>query len=142
MQFLHHGFAFELSNEWWAEAGMNGFIPTCHSYRADTQAFPGQIVYEVRIDEVSPVERKLSHGVFNNDIEKGLTAKDRVLKILRGFVANDAIPPVKVVPLPTAEPYCYKLTDGAHRFYLAIAAGFTHVPAVDGFDWSGLKPGF
>ena len=28
MQFLHHAFAFELSNEWWAEADMNGFIPT------------------------------------------------------------------------------------------------------------------
>ena len=28
-------------------------------------------------------------------------------------------------------PYSYSLYAGAHRFYLSIAAGFTHVPAID-----------
>jgi hypothetical protein len=103
------------------------------------QAFPGQSVYEVRLDDVAPVERKLSHGIFNDDIERGPTAKDRVLKILRGFVANDAIPPVEVVRFPTSAQYRYKLTHGVHRFYLSIAAGFTHVPAIDGFDWDTVR---
>ena len=104
---------------------MNGFIPTCRSYRADSKAFPDQIVYEVQIDKVAPVERRLSHGVFNNDIEQGLTAKDRVLKILRGFVANDAIPPVKVVQLSPSEPYCYKLTEGPIVFIVHCCRIYT-----------------
>jgi hypothetical protein len=135
MRFYHHKFAFEISDDWWAEAGMNGFIPKDSAYRADLQAVSGRRVYEVRVDEVVPVERKLSHGVFNDDHDKGLTAKDRVLKILRGFLANEAIPPVEVVELlPPVAPYRYKLTNGTHRFYLSIAAGFRQIPAVDGFD--------
>jgi hypothetical protein len=134
MKFLHNGFVFELSEEWWAEAGMNNFVPSKDSYRTDLQAFPRQNMYEVRIEDVAPVKRKLSHGVFNDDIESGVAAKARVLSILRGFIANDAIPPVEVVRLPTSDPYRYRLFHGAHRFYLSIAAGFTRVPAVDGFD--------
>ncbi|MFL6311905.1 MAG: hypothetical protein ACJ71W_07345 [Terriglobales bacterium] len=72
---------------------------------------------------------------FVKGTPKGLTAKDRVLKILRGFLANEAIPPVEVVELlPPVAPYRYKLTNGTHRFYLSIAAGFRQIPAVDGFD--------
>jgi hypothetical protein len=112
MRFYHHEFVFEVSDDWWAEAGMNSYRPKGPSYHADLQAVSGQPAYEVRIDEVAPLERKLSHGVFNDDIENGLTAKDRVLKILRGFVANEAIPPVEVVKLlPASASYLYKLTN-------------------------------
>jgi hypothetical protein len=133
MQFLHHDFAFELDDEWWAEAGMQGFVPLYASYRVDPQAFPGKSVHEVRIDAVQPVRRRLSHGVFNDDVETGLLAKDRVIRILRGLRTNDAMPPVEIVRISSESQYKYNLTHGAHRFYLSIAAGFTHVPAV---DWS------
>jgi hypothetical protein len=132
--FLHHNFVFELSREWWSEAGMQGFIAGSRSYTVDSQSFPNRSIYIVRVDEVAPVPRELSHGVFNNDAQTGLSAKDRVIKILRGFVANATIPPIELVRLPASAPYTYKLTHGAHRFYLSIAAGFTHVPAVNGHD--------
>jgi len=134
MRFLHHDFAFELSNEWWAEAGMQGFVPLSFSYRVDPQAFPGRSVYEVRIDAVAPVRRHLSHGVFNDDVETGLGAKDRVMNILQGFLTNAIIPPVETLSLPSDARHKYRLKHGAHRFYLSIAAGFTHVPVVNGVD--------
>ena len=134
MRFLHHDFAFWLSDEWWAEAGMQGFVPDSRSYRVDPQAFPVRSVCDLRIDEVAPVPRQLSHGVFNDDAETGLGAKDRVSNILRGFLTGGAIPPVEILRLPSDARHTYRLTHGAHRFYLSIVAGFTHVPTVDGFD--------
>jgi hypothetical protein len=136
MLFLHHNFIFELKHAWWVEAGMSGFVASSRSYPANSESFPGSSIYEVPINEIAPVLRELSHGVFNDDIEKGLTAKDRVIQILQGFLASAALPPVELVQLPEGSPYKYKLAHGAHRFYLSIVAGFTHMPAVDGFDWS------
>ena len=134
MRLLHEDFSFELNDEWWAEAGMQGFVPLSRSYRVDSQAFPGRDVYEVRIDTVAPVRRHLSHGVFNDDVETGLGAKDRVTNILCGFLTITAIPPVEILSLPSDAQHKYELKHGAHRFYLSIAAGFTHVPAVDWFE--------
>ena len=37
MRFLHHDFAFELNDEWWAAAGMEGWTPVSRSYRVDRQ---------------------------------------------------------------------------------------------------------
>jgi hypothetical protein len=131
MRFLHHDFAFEISDEWWVEAGMLGFVHGSQSYRVDSQAFPDRRVYEVRIDEVAPVPRQLSHGVFHNDAMTGLGAKNCVINILRGFLIGAAIPPVEILRLPSDALYTYRLKRGAHRFYLSIGAGFSHVPAVD-----------
>jgi hypothetical protein len=136
MQFVHHQFTFDVPHEWWIESGIANFRPPSQAYRVKAQ--PDRDVYTVRIDDVAPVERRLREGVFRKHPMKPLSAKDRVLEILRGFAANDEIPPVQVVRLSASERYRYKLTDGAHRFYLSIAAGFTHVPAVDGFDYESL----
>jgi len=54
---------------------------------------------------------------------------------LRGFQLDEVIPPVRVVENKTGSIHRYKLTDGAHRFYCAVASGFTHVPTLKGFDW-------
>jgi len=133
MRLFHNGFEFEICDEWLVESGMDGFVRERQSYRTDRHDS-----YEVRIDEVEPVTARLRHGLFRDDAETGLTAKQRSMKILRGFAAGDAIPAVRVVRLPPGSRYAYKLTDGAHRFYLSIGAGFTHVPAVDGFDPAGF----
>jgi hypothetical protein len=132
MRFVHGEFAFEVNDEWWAEAGMYGFVPGSRSYRVDPLAFSG--VYEVRIDDVEPVPRQLSHGVFNNDAETGLRAKERVVRIRQGFRTGAPLPPVETLRLASDARHTYRLKHRAHRFYLSIAAGFTHVPAVDGFD--------
>jgi hypothetical protein len=132
MRLLHGDFAFELSDDWLMEAGMDGFVPTSRSFRVDRNAFPR--CYNVQINAVKPVRRDLSHGVFGDDADRGLGAKDRAIKILRGFLNDDFIPPVEVVRMPSGSGHQFRLVHGAHRFYLSIAAGFTEIPAVDGFD--------
>jgi hypothetical protein len=78
-------------------------------------------------------------SVFKDDMEvEHQTARERVLRLLRRFRAGDSIPPVEVVVCPPGYAYPYKLTHGAHRLYCSLAAGFTHIPAVNGFDWSAL----
>jgi hypothetical protein len=72
MEFFHRDFKFSVPNEWWAAAGMKNFVPAARSY-ADMQDFFYRNAYEVRIEEVEPVRRRLSHGVFNNDLESGLS---------------------------------------------------------------------
>jgi hypothetical protein len=130
MRFLHHDFAFELNDDWWISAGMRGWKPLARSYPVDQHRFPN--AREICLADIAPVRRQLSHGVFNNDVETGLPARDRVINILRGFLEGGAIPPVEVVELPSGAQHPYSLTHGAHRLYLSIAAGFTHVSAVEG----------
>ena len=85
---------------------------------------------------VGPLRRNLSAGVFNdNDVA---SARERVVSILRGFQSGSAIPPVEIVEAHANYGYRYKLTHGAHRFYCSLAAGYTHVPVVEGFDITSL----
>jgi hypothetical protein len=35
MKFTHHGLQVELPDEWWNEAGMQGFVPTFTAYRVN-----------------------------------------------------------------------------------------------------------
>jgi hypothetical protein len=102
------------------------FVPSSTAYRV--LQGKGQI-REVRIDDVGPVSRD---PMFRDSIEEG-SARDRVVRLLRGFRSGDAIPPVEVVK-GSGYGHPHKLTHGAHRFYCSLAAGFTHVPTVEGFD--------
>lgn len=134
MIFTHHDLSIELKDEWWADAEMVGFVPASSAYRADLSfSKNGEPILEVRISDVGPVHRPV--GVFR-DSEEGISAQERVLRILRGFRLVEAIPPVRVVECESRSPHRYKLTDGTHRLYCSLAAGFTHVPAMKGFDWS------
>jgi hypothetical protein len=130
MKLTHHGLRFELPDEWWIEAEMTGFVPRAATYRVDHNLFEN--VREVRIEEVGPGHRNPGVGIFNDS--EGSTARERVLRILRGFQLDDAIPPVEIVE--GQYPYRYKLVHGAHRFYCSLAAGFTSVPTIEGFDWN------
>jgi hypothetical protein len=131
MKLLHHGKDIPLPDEWWAEAGMVGFVPTSKSYCVE-QNFHDEI-QEVSIEDVVPVPR---NPIFRDGSEGEGTARERVVKILRGFRLGQHIPPVKVVEGKPEYGHRYKLTEGAHRFYCSLAAGFTHVPTVKGFDFN------
>jgi len=132
MRANHGAVQYEIPNEWWEEAGMTGFAPVDRSFRS---AAPERTrlhltdVIEVSIADVAPVDRQLSHGVFADSKESG-TARQRVVRILKGFRENAPIPPVEVVCTPDA-PYRFRLYAGAHRFCCAVVAGFQAVPAVD-----------
>lgn len=134
MEFSHHGLHIVLDDEWWAEAGMAGFTPPSTAYLANPDAFPDQPMFEVRIDDIGLVRRAPGIGIFNDDRETGLSAHDRVVKILRGFRSGALIPPVQVVKAKSGEDYPYKLVAGTHRLYCSLAAGFSHVPVTFGFD--------
>jgi hypothetical protein len=135
MKFSHHNRLVELSDDWWIEADMVRFVPQSKAYRAPSSC-KNQHVHEVCIADVGPLLRTT---IFKDDPEgERKTARERVLRLLRGFRAGDVIPPVEVVVGPPDYGYPYKLTHGAHRLYCSLAAGFTHVPVVSGVDWESL----
>ena len=137
MKLFHHNLEIDLDDTWWAEAKMKNFIPKSSTYRVDLDATKGRPVFEININEVRPVKRNPGVGIFNDSVET--SAKTRVVSILRGFVADEGIPPVEVVLEPSDSAYSYKLVAGVHRFYCSLAAGFSHVPAVEGFDINTLN---
>lgn len=70
-------------SEWWADAEMAGFVPVSRSYRADPTFFKnGASIVEISIADICPVHRSV--GIFR-DSEDGVPARERVVKILRGF---------------------------------------------------------
>jgi hypothetical protein len=139
MKLIHHGSEIaDLAEEWLAEAGMSTYVPNAVSYRVDASGGEGQKVFEVRIDEVAPVRRSPGVPLFNDDIETGRTARERVVCILRGFRADAKLPPVGVAILKPGGAHKYKLVAGVHRFYCSLTVGFTSIPAVEAFDWSTL----
>lgn len=132
MKVAHHGVEAELCDSWWSEAGMEDFVPSAKSFRVALGKFTGQDVFEVHIPDIAPVVRAPGVGIFNNNEEA--TAQERVVRILRAIHSDTALPPVEVVVAPEDAPYRYKLTAGYHRLYCSVACGFTHIPAVIGFD--------
>ncbi len=132
MKFTHHGLQIELPDEWWNEAGMRGFVPTFTAYRVNQKSF--QNVREVLITDVGPVGRDPGVGIFNDSDEEGCSAQERVVRILRGFRFDNAIPPVDLVRGQAGYPYRYKLVHGAHRLYCSLAAGFKCVPTIEVFS--------
>ncbi len=138
MKLYHHDlFVCELDDAWWKEAGMEGFVPKNPAYRVDRNQAEGKKILEININEVQCVIRNQGTNIFNDSEEEG-TAKTRVIRILRGFIADSAIPPVKIASEPAGSDYPYRLVHGTHRFYCSVAADFTHVPAIFGFDINAL----
>jgi hypothetical protein len=136
MNITHHGLQIELDDAWWDEAGMRGFVPTRRTYRWQQPLNKENPVREVRIENVGPVNRAPGVGVFNDDAYEGITAHDRVVKILRGFRSGDVFPPIEIVEAAPGYGHRYRLVHGTHRMYCSLAAGFSHVPVVNGFDRS------
>jgi hypothetical protein len=131
MKIEHHDRrSEELLDEWWAEAGMTGFVPLSSAYKSE----PTEGVLVVAVQDIGPVYRE----PLLRDEEDGPTAKERIQRILKGFRLGNALPPVAVVA--GRDGYPFELTGGVHRLYCSIAAGFTHIPTVPGFDWDTVRP--
>jgi hypothetical protein len=138
MRFLHRDAEYFLPDEWWVEAGMTGFRPQQRLFRSGASPWPDLAVFEVAITDVQPLLRNGSHGVFTDNPETG-SAQHRVVRILRGFRERAAIPPIEVARLPDGSSVRFKLIHGAHRFYCSVAAGFSHLPAVEVYDVWGSR---
>jgi hypothetical protein len=57
---------------------------------------------------------------------------------VRGFVQN-VEPPVLL--MKHTGQYPFRLTDGVHRLYCSIAAGFTDIPAIKFIDLEAFDAG-
>ena len=125
--FRHVDFQFEIPDTWWFKAEMAEFRPKAPQYRANPSDLKnGQTILSVCVGEVEPLRsRKLNHG------DGFFASEAQVVHVLRGFIKGSAIFPVKVERQPAGSDYVYRLYDGTHRFYCSVAAGFSHVPAVE-----------
>jgi hypothetical protein len=75
MIFTHHTLQVDLSDEWWADAEMAGFVPVSRSYRADpTFSKNGAPIVEISIADICPVHRSV--GIFR-DSEDGVPAREK-----------------------------------------------------------------
>ena len=135
MLITHHDLEIVFDDEWLVAAEMTGYVPASKAYRIGGSLCENASIQEICIEDIGPVHRGV--GIFR-DSSDGVSVRERLLKILRGFRSGDSIPPVKVVENRPGSAHRYKLTDGTHRLYCSIAVGFTHIPAVQGFDWDLL----
>jgi len=127
LTFHHHDLEFEVPDQWWDAAGMAGFVPDRQAYRYDSAAYPN--AFEVAIADIEPLyNRRVSHGMFNDNPENGGTAEFRVTRIFEGFRTGAALPPVNIERAPGSESRQFVMKHGAHRLYASIAVGFTHIP--------------
>lgn len=62
------------------------------------------------------------------------TARERVTDILRGFRERANLPPVEVIRRSDGV-HPNRLQNGTHRLYCSLAAGFTHIHAIDGWEF-------
>ena len=130
MIIRHHDITVTLPDEWWVEAGMSGFTPYAAGYRFDSTAAGDEPVSIIAVTEVAPVIRSPGVAIFNDSATA--TSKQRVISVLTAFRDGIALPPVEC--LRTDGRYPFRLIHGTHRLYCSIAAGFTHIPTVEGFD--------
>jgi hypothetical protein len=130
---FHHGLRIELPDSWWRESEMDGFSPLEPASRV-ARGPSHRTVCLIPIADIGPVRRSPGVGIFNDDRDSGLTARERVLRLLRGFRLGQPIPPIEVVEEGVDHGWTYKLTAGTHRLYCSLVVGFTLIPAVKGFD--------
>ena len=84
--------------------------------------------YWVALDDIEPPFRLPSKPLDWRGFDR-----TRTVSILQGFVANEAIPPIDFLILPTlndisCQPFTYRVLAGVYRFYASMAAGFEFLP--------------
>ena len=116
---------FEIPDDWWREAGMDGFVPASPMFHS-TPDVEGVLLREIEPPVRYPQCPKDFHG-FD---------RSRFVSILRGIVSGAEIPAVPLLTLvvPDEEvrrpPFGYRVENGFHRFYASVAAGYEKLPAV------------
>ena len=118
-------FKFDLPDEWWAAAGMVGFVTHRTAYRRN--AVRRSII--LRIDEIAVPPR----GAGVPDFER-----DRMVSVLDAIRHDRTLPPIEVVEA-ISNLYSHRLYHGCHRLAASIAVGFSLVPAVIVRDLNEIK---
>jgi len=118
-------FEFDLPDEWWAAAGMVGFVTYRTAYRRS--AVRRSMI--LRIDEIAVPPR----GAGVPDFER-----DRMVSVLDAIRRDATLPPIEVVEA-ISDLYSHRLYHGRHRLAASIAVGFSLVPAVVVRDLDEIK---
>ena len=109
-------FEFVVNDKLFEQALGSDFIPYGESYCSKAYDLI------VPLSDIEPFERSVGTGGFRDDRS--------VRRILEGFREKAVIPPIKVSDRKTTQGYKFRLTDGYHRYFLSIAAGFSYIPVV------------
>ena len=118
-------FIFDLPDEWWAAAGMVGFV----TYRTAYRCSAVRRTMILRIDGIAVPPR--GSGVL--DFER-----DRMVSVLDAIRRAETLPPIEVVEV-ISDLYSHRLYHGRHRLAASIAVGFSLVPAVAVRDLDEIK---
>ncbi|WP_132926717.1 ParB/RepB/Spo0J family partition protein [Sodalis ligni] len=115
---------FELPDEWLAEFGLTtSMFPLAFkiSYSGTTISIPLAIIEPPWRGKEFPSDWR----GFN---------KERMKNIFNGIILNAYMVPVQVMELPYFDyppnPFKYRVYDGFHRFYAAIAFGLKDLPVI------------
>jgi hypothetical protein len=128
-------FNFELPDEWIEEAGFAPFGHQKDHYRFDRSSFSKDVI-TIEIRNIAPTIRGKGVPIFKDGEVDGrkLTARQRVVPILKAIQQGYSLPPVSIVDVKQRTEYRYKLVHGCHRLHCSIAAGFPQIPAVYGIN--------
>jgi hypothetical protein len=135
MRVATDNWQFEVDDSWLSEVDFNPEIIAERHYKADPTKSNGKEIFVVNISDINPTIRGDGIPIFNDGEVDGkfLTAKKRTVSILKAIMTKSALPPIEVVDSQVPK-YKYKLVHGSHRLHCSIAAGFTEIPAIYGFD--------
>jgi hypothetical protein len=117
---------FEVPDEWWRSAGMEGFVASAEHYDTDLSTCSEVVAFE----EVEPPLRDDCFWFRN---------RDSVIDVLRKISSGQKLEPVEVWSRAKTNSTKLIVRDGFHRFYLSVAAGYRKVPVrITDFDINAL----
>jgi hypothetical protein len=74
----------------------------------------------VALSDIEPPQRRDGVRYF---------VPDRANAVICGMINGDQMPPIGVkAPASSGGEFRYALYDGLHRYYLSMAAGYSHIP--------------
>jgi hypothetical protein len=104
--------AFEIPDDWIAEAGFKGFRAERSAYRSSANSAL------IPLELIEPLFRSVSTPLDFHGFSRA-----RFIRLLQGFVGDQAIPTVPAIHLPVqdfcAGTFHYRVCNGVHRLYEA-----------------------
>ena len=131
MKIEKYGFDFDLPDEWIREADFKPF-----GYIGYYRPKSDYDCFIINIVDIFPKIRSERVPIFNNGPVDNVikTSRERTVSILKAIAERLPMPPIEVLPRKNIGNYLYTVRHGCHRLHCSIAAGFSKIPAVYGFD--------